>query len=304
MQFTMTKYYIIPQNNHPSVYSRSFATMGFFAKFTNVLEQLLRMEVISKANNEEYIPFVDFESIPSSLRDYTNNETNNEWEYCFKQANKKDVLKSEYIQLFDGTFYAGNYPDNYPKPSLGINPGGKNFKDKELVKELNYLINKYLKVRDDVLERLNDDILKYKTLGVHCRRSEMHLLHGDIALNYENDTYLKKIMKVFDEGNFEKIYIATEEIEIINYLKNKIPDKILHQDCYRILRNESPFQASFLGLPRDKHFTLHAQEVLIDALNLSKCNSLICGISGVSNGAIYFNGLDFENVYYFDEIDI
>jgi hypothetical protein len=132
----------------------------------------------------------------------------------------------------------------------------------------------------------------------------MHLLHNDIALKYDNEVYYDKIMKVFNEGGFEKIYIATEEIEIINFFKSKIPDLLIYQDCYRILRSESPFQAAWLGDPRQNHFTLHSQEVLIDVLNMSKCNSLLCGISGVSNGAIYFNGLNYENVYYFDEVEL
>ena len=53
---------------------------------------------------------------------------------------------------------------------------------------------------------------------------------------------------------------------------------------------------------RNLHRTLQCQEVLLDALNMSKCTSLLCGVSGVSNGTIYINGLKFEDVYYFDEI--
>jgi hypothetical protein len=36
---------------------------------------------------------------------------------------------------------------------------------------------------------------------------------------------------------------------------------------------------------------------------MSECESLLCGVSGVSNGVIYINGLKFNNVYYFDEIE-
>jgi len=296
------RYYIIPQLNHPSVSVKSYGTMGFFAKFGYVLEALLRMEAIMKETGEELIPYIDFETRPSTLRDETNNETKNEWEYCFIQEDRYKVFGSPHM-IMDASFYAGNYPDGQPKPILKINPGGKNFNDKELVKGLGELIKKYFKIRPEVSDKLNNEIKKNKTLGVHCRRSELHLLHDNIALKYENETYFEKIMKVFEENGFEKIYLATEEIDIINYFKEKIPDLLLYQeDCYRILRHESPFQGAFRGIPRDKHFTLHAQEVLIDAINLSKCDSLLCGISGVSNGATYINGLKYNNVFYFDEI--
>jgi len=45
-----------------------------------------------------------------------------------------------------------------------------------------------------------------------------------------------------------------------------------------------------------------AKEVLIDSLCLSKCDSLLAGISGVTYGSIFFNGLEYTDVYYFDEI--
>jgi len=35
---------------------------------------------------------------------------------------------------------------------------------------------------------------------------------------------------------------------------------------------------------------------------LAKCDSLLAGISGVTYGSIFFNGLEYTDVYYFDEI--
>lgn len=288
--------------NHPSVYAKTYGTMGFFAKFGYVLENLLRMEALMGETNEELIPYIDFESRPSTLRDYTNEDIKNEWDYCFTQVDRGLVFSSPSITT-DAKFYAGTYPEGGPKPTVGVNPGGKNFRDKEMVTALGDVINKHIKVRPEILEKLNKEIKQHKTLAVHCRRSEMYMLHDNIALKYENEVYFDKIMEVFTEGGFDKIYLATEEIDIINYFKEKIPNILLYQEgCYRILRDGSPFQASFGQVPRHHHYTLHAQEVLIDSLNMSMCDSLLCGISGVSNGAIYFNSLQYKNVYYFDEI--
>jgi len=298
------KYYIIQQLNHGSVFSKSYHTMGFFAKFSDYfLENILRMEARMKETDEELMPYVDFQSRPSTLHDHTNQKIKNEWEYVFLQPKREEVFNSDYI-MNDATFYAGDYPDGQPKPTVRIRCQEKNWNRKETISELSRLIEKYVKIRPDVLDKTNKEILKHKTLAVHCRRSEFHLLAANVALQYENETYFDKVMKIFNEGDCEKIYLATEESEIVNYFKERIPDKLIYQDCYRILRHESPFQGAFKGLPRDKHFTLHAQEVFIDAYNMSKCDSLMCGISNVSNGALYMNGRKYNNLYYFDEIEL
>lgn len=259
---------------------------GFFARFTVVMEHLMIMEDM----DENLTPFMDFQTLKSNLHDYTNDETSNEWNYCFDQDyDYETVYSSEHIKS-DGLFR-----------QVYIPPQGKNFRDKVLVKRISDLYTKYIKVKPEIISKINPEIEKYKTLAVHCRRSDMVKDHPNIGLNYSNETFYNKIKKIFDEGGFEKIYLATEELELLNYLKFKFGNKLIYQDCFRIIGNQSPV---FYLDPRPLHRTLQCQEVLLDALNMSNCDSLLCGISGVSNGTIYINGLKFKDVYYFDEINL
>jgi hypothetical protein len=264
------KYYIIHKNHNGD---------GFFAKFNHVLMHLATSIELN------LIPYVDY-TRPSNLRDHSN-VIKNEWEYCFDQNYKIEEVYKDYV-LSDG-----NFKEWYPA-------GGKNFKNKELVKKLNFLYEKYIKVKPEILDKLNQEVKKFKTLAVHCRRSDMVNYHPNIALNYTNEIFLNKTLKIFNEGNFEKIYLATEEFEILDFFKRELGDKLIYQDCFRVGPNESPV---FKNDSRPLHRTLQCQEVLIDALNMSECESLLCGVSGVSNGVIYINGLKFNNVYYFDEIE-
>jgi hypothetical protein len=255
---------------------------GFFAKFIHVLMHL------TIAEKKGLIPFIDFQTPINNLHDPQNTQTNNTWEYCFEQGYTiEDVYNSNPI-LSDG-LYQSFY-----------NAHGKHFRSKELTSLFHDLYKKYIKVKPEILEKLNTEITQYKTLGVHCRRSDMSLSHPEIALNYSNEIFFEKTMKIFNDGNFEKIYLATEEINILEHFKNTIPDKVFYHDCFRVLPNEQPVTKMS---DRFMHRTLQCQEVLIDALNLSKCNSLLCGISGVSNSVTFINGLKFDEVYYFDEID-
>lgn len=297
-------YFIIPQCNHYTVYNKGIHSMGFSAKFLIVLDQLLRMEALSENNKIEYTPYIDWESRPSNLHDFSNEKINNEWEYCFDNIEKKEIVFNSNYILSDGEFRGMNVVSGQVPPKVAIKPQDKIFLNKELVIEVNKIIKKYIKVKKNILDNLLVNNPKEKILAVHCRRSEMHLGHSNIALNYENETYFNKVMKIYNEGGFDKIYLATEEIEIINYFKERIGEVLIFQECYRIQRNGSPFEASWLGEPRHNHFTLHSIEVLTDILNMSNCESLLCGISGVSNNSIYFNGLNYNNVYYFDEINV
>lgn len=258
---------------------------GFFARYSYVLEHLLRMQTLEASLNEKIIPIIDYKNIETHYRDKDNTE-DNEWNYVFYQDYKvEDVYDKPHI-LSDGLFYGL------------VNPQGKNFRNREVVSKMNWLINKYIKVRPEVFVRRNLEIENYKTLGVHCRRSDLGGAHPNIALEYTNEFYFEKVTKIFNEGNFEKVYLATEEIEIINFFLERMPDSILYQDCFRINRYESTFKDS----DRFMHKTLQCRECFVDGYNLSKCHSLLCGISGVSNGAIYMNGLNYDNVFYFDEI--
>ena len=188
----------------------------------------------------------------------------------------------------------------YPKPGIKMS------RDTKTIKEIHESINQFIKLKENITSNINNEILKNKTLGVHCRRSDMLSSHPEYATCNTVECFFQKTMKIFNEGEFKKIYLSTEEIDVINYFKDKIPDKILFQECYRFNSNETPVfslnENTKKNNLRKNHKYLLGKEVLIDCINLSKCDSLLCGISGVSNGAMFFNGLNYKNVFYFDEL--
>ena len=256
---------------------------GFSARLAVVLEQLDIME----ETNSQLIPYFDWQTIVSNMRDNTNDKTLNEWEYCFEQDYKyEEVFSSNHV--FSSGLYTGRY-----------HPQQKYFKLKNETIKLHNLFKKYIKIKPEIIEKINKDIKKEKTLGVHCRRSDMVRDHSNIGLNYTEEEFFNKTYKIFSENNFEKMYLATEEITILEYFKKQLGDKLIYQDCFRVYREESPV---FKADDRPLHRTKQQQEVLLDILNLAECNTLICGISSVSNTAIYINGLKYNEVYYFDEI--
>ena len=265
-----SKYYIINYKHRGA---------GFFAYLNAVFGRL------SHCNQNNLTPVVDWSE--PKVEYYDSEMGDNPFDYYFEQ----DVTIEEALKL-DHEHCPGQYV-NYPPSGLKIN------RNPEIVIDLHIAINKFLKIKPEILNSLNTEIESFKTLGVHCRRSDMGRHHPEFAFINNTEDFFNKAMSVFNNNGYEKIYISTEETEIFEYFKHRVPEILIYQDCFRIDRNDDH---RIITNDRNNHRYMMGKEVLIDSLNLSKCDSLVCGISGVSYGAIFFNGNKYNNVYYFDEI--
>lgn len=252
---------------------------GFFAYLNAVFGKL------SYCNKENLIPIVDWSN---PIVEYFDDEMGpNPFDYYFIQPLSIDeALKLNYE-------YCPEHYENYPPSGLKIS------RYPDIVSDLHCSINKFLKIKPYISTSLNNEIESHKTIGVHCRRSDMGRHHPEYELIKNTEDFFSKTMNIFYKYGFEKIYLATEEIEIFEYFKSRVPEILLYQECFRINKNDDH---RTINDNRKNHRYLMGKEVLIDSLNLSKCESLICGISGVSYGAIFFNGNKYSDVYYFDEI--
>lgn len=215
---------------------------------------------------------------------------NNSWEYYFENdfnADETDFISS-----------TGRYEEKYVPT-----PGTKNFRDKIELEIFGKLVQKYFRPKKHVIDSLNPSIEKYKTLGVHIRRSGMALHHPELYLGWSDSEYFKKVMDIFNKNQFEKIYLATEEYSVYNFFKERVPEILIGiDDCYRVSSNEILEISLKHKNVRENHAYYSGLEVLVDTINLSKCHSMGCFLSGVTSMACFFNNNKFNEVYYFDEI--
>jgi len=272
------KYFLIdyPLGNH-----------GFFSQFNFAMGQL------DFAYSNNLLPIIDWSS--SQLSGGHGNLFEMLFNNKFEIGNITDensiLCPRAFEFIVKDQYYV--WPVGYPPRCEKI------FRMKEIVKHINFLFNNFFEVKSDVINDIpigiNDDV---KILGVHCRRSDMGISHPENVFVKSNEDFYNLSIKVFESGDFDKLYLATEEQEILDYFLERMPNKIIYQNCKRIKKGEDTFW--------DKNFLengpLVSRQVLIDSLSLSKCNSLLTSISGVTYGSIFFNGLQYENVYYFDEI--
>ena len=265
-----SKYYIINYRHRGA---------GYFAYLNAVFGRL------HYCVNHNLTPIVDWSD--PKVEYYDSEMGENPFDYYFDQE-----LTVEEAIKYEHQYCPIDY-ENYPPA------GQKIFRDKDVVINNNNSINKYLKIKPEILNSVKKEISEYKTLGVHCRRSDMGRHHPEYLFSNNTEDYFNKTMEIYGKYGFEKIYLATEETEIFEYFKSRIPEILIYQECFRIEKNDDH---RIITNERKYHRYLMGKEVLIDSLNLSKCNSLLCSISGVSYGSIFFNGNKYDNVYYFDEI--
>lgn len=143
-----------------------------------------------------------------------------------------------------------------------------------------------------------------KTLGVLARGTDFVNTHlHNHPIHASKELICQKIDEVWETwGDFEYIYVATEDASYCKYFKERYGDKVFFTDQERYVTKKDQLLAELHTAADIKRagFDLGAEYILSINL-LSKCNSLIAsgGCSGVGE-ALKENGGKYENVYIFN----
>ncbi len=179
----------------------------------------------------------------------------------------------------------------------------KDFDRFSSTKKISYLVNdkdvrlfgeiykKYIKLNDEVENYIDENVhkmlLNKKVLGVHIRGT-------DFSQNWANhpkivtvDEYLAKSIDIFESGEYDGIFLATDDINALNKFKNEFGGKLLFYDD--VFRTENDIGPHETENDRNLHHYKLGLEVLRDAYTLANCKSLVCGLSQVSFAAQYIN---------------
>ncbi len=119
------------------------------------------------------------------------------------------------------------------------------------------------------------------------------------------DELIEKVKEVKSELNIEYIYLATEEKKIADRFKEIFPGKILenkrHYYDVSYDKDKKINRVSQVSFNRENDDFLKSLEYLSSISLLSKCNSIVAGLCGGSEGAVYLNGGKYEVCYLFDK---
>lgn len=234
----------------------------------------------------------------------------------FNYNNPKKQVNSKYYDHYVGRFNDQldknviddrkrdiSFYDKYGMDSIGVKSGyfygtpDVYFeKDFRLLRNLfNNILSQRFVVKDKFKNCLFDK--KFKTLGVHARIVEHYCSvrhNGPNAINLNDsvpffNSCAKFTHEKFIQDGFEKIYLACDIVDFYNALLNYFnDDQIIKINYERLVGNMDWDKGN-----RKSSEMIH--NAFLDIFNLSKCDSLICGVSNLTMVSLIINpNLKFE----------
>jgi hypothetical protein len=241
--------------------------------FSNVTYVLNHLKIIEKFN---FIPVVDMQNFPTIYNEKKSlNKSLNAWSYYFKNISNytlDEVYKSKNV-IFTSNFFTKAMLTSYDMSSK---------------KDFSNIIRKYIHVKSDIRSEVDHLKKKYfknkdKVLGIHFRGTTYKTARGH-AFPIPKKLMKKNIDFLIKKFNYNKIFVATEEKDYLDYLKKYYKSKLIFLDTFRTINVDA-----FNSYPRQNHRYRLGKEILIETMLLSNCSGLTYVKSNVSSAAIAFS---------------
>lgn len=236
-----------------------------------ILHTFIGIEI---ALENDYIPVVDWESSKFPQYPYESCKRN-VWEIFFEQpcgTSLREAYESENYWLIDDVLTIKGSRDFFLK----------DFTDFYAVQQRREQFKKYIRFNAEFLKRIDqtaEGMIDGHSLGVLIRGTDykrMKPMHHPKCISLEE--VLKVIDEYLDNGNCNKIFVATEDKDILDKLKRKYCDKLSYLEApryeqvgdeslnlYRIGRNDGEYRDS---------------QYLMSLALLTRCPSLILSPCG------------------------
>jgi hypothetical protein len=210
-------------------------------------------------HNPDFRYYVDF-SYGCQYGDDSVKETDNVWEYYFKQPGDSEYPPEDQVEKTIDEII--NVPESEFRDVFMVDPTPEYISNRR--HEFNDIINKHIKLQPSVESKIQEFVDRNFTgkrvLGVHFRGTD----HPDKKNVFE---YFQTIKD--KAANYDLIFCASDEAERINALITVFGDKVV---TYNSLRSESAEPLHYSDKPK---FRI-GEDVIIEAYLLSKTDFLFC----------------------------
>ena len=156
------------------------------------------------------------------------------------------------------------------------------YRDLDLKKYIKYFpLNERVK---SLIDGIDSD--QYSNcLGVHYRGTD-GVGHTEFV---SVEQYLDAAAEEYSSGNYDSIFIATDEEGVVEKFREHFGDIDLYYNDHQRTDSKSGLHYSIEAEPNSPERILAGDEVLIDATTLSKCKTIICKSSNIANYARVLN---------------
>ena len=246
---------------------------GFFSNLLYVICQL------QYAHNKGMVPVVDMQNFPTYYNQKKNiKNIKNLWELYFNQVSNyslKEVYQSKNVYFS---------PSKY---NFFLNK----YKNKSLKK----IFDKYIKIKPHIMKEVNNFVKKNfvtkKIVGIHFRGTDQK-----ISARHSHPPTLYQITSLIDgmlKKNKELIFfLLTEELKYYQILKKKYGNLICSLDSFR-----ANSVIDFSTSKRKNHRNKLGLESLIEAIVLSRCNTIIYCETNISLFSIFFSNFKIKKIH-------
>lgn len=257
---------------------------GFFANFFWVLDG------ISLAARNGWCPVIDMQQQKTRFNERRPvHATTNAWEYYFEQPGDISLAEADAQNALrhDGSLLSEFF---WTPTDLAEDPRVHG----DLAVRGRQLIGRYVRVRPDItasVDALLPEIGKGPTLGVHVRGTDMRRPEAPgHPIPPPARAYLDATIQIATEQSVERVYLACDETETVDLFAAAFGSALVVADAYRVSTMTTTGRGYdwWFGARRPQHRYRLGREVLVDALSLSRCTTLLCGASNVALAATMF----------------
>lgn len=167
------------------------------------------------------------------------------------------------------------------------------------------LYRKYICLNNETKIKIENDISKIlqcgNVLGVHIRGTDFKLNHNLHPAALKVEDYEEYIEEAVSKYGFEKIFLATDDIDIRKKFYKKYGDRVRSYE--NVFRTEGNVSVAYSIGSRKNHKYLLGYEVIRDVYTLAACNGFIAGNSQVSVGVRINKAAKGENFIFQKIID-
>jgi hypothetical protein len=143
-----------------------------------------------------------------------------------------------------------------------------------------YITKNYLKLHPEIKKQINTYVngnFGGNVLGVHVRVTDMNHSHPYLGI-VNNTHYLDKISQVLNNGNFDKVFVASDNNETIEQLIKEYGDLIMYYPTEFRSETSSNFTLKTV-IPKWSKNPQFFIDSFIDCMILSNCDESIGRIS-------------------------
>ena len=252
---------------------------------------LLRMTLLG-LNFPDYLkmtPVVEWGSNSAYYDPDMDSITLNVFEYYFKPVSK---IRYNEIEECRNVVAKNSFDtDSYFFMDRASDMGASYLVKQDEIERLGYLYKKYIHLNQTAKEYIEgnlDSILNQGTiLAVHVRGTDFNVGYRFHPMAISVDEYLAKAKETYSRGNYDKVFLATDDDNALELFKQEFKDKLLYYTD--VFRSHDHIGAHVTPSNRQLHYYRLGLEVLRDVYTLANCDSLVCGLSNVSFVARYIN---------------